>query len=95
MSPALRTVEQLIVDRKIVHSGNPVMDFNMANCVVLHDTSGNRKLDKSSAKKTIDGAIAMVMGLSIAHREHADDFQADDFSLLSLYDEVDQTHISE
>ena len=95
MSPALRTVEQLIVDRQIVHSGNPVLDFNMANCVVLHDTSGNRKLDKSSAKKTIDGAIAMVMGLSIAHRDHADDIQADDFNLMSLYDEVPETHIQE
>ena len=87
MSPALRTVEQLIVDRKLVHADHPVLNFNMDNCTVLRDTSGNRKLDKSSSTKTIDGAIAMIMAVSVAHREHEEQMNVAAFDMLSLYDD--------
>ena len=87
MSPALRTVEQLIVDKKLVHADHPVLNFNMDNCTVLRDTSGNRKLDKSSSTKTIDGAIAMIMAISIAHREHEEQMNVSSFDMLSLYDD--------
>ena len=86
MSPALRTVEQMIVERRIVHPDNPVLNFNMANCQVIFDTSGNRKLDKSSSTRTIDGAIAMVMALSIAEREGTDG--GGGYKLASLFEDV-------
>ena len=88
MSPALRTVEEIILDGHLVHSNHPVLNFNMANAQVLYDSTGNRKLDKSHRVKTIDGAVAMVMALSLAHREHSN-VDDDDFKLTSLFDEDD------
>lgn len=69
MSPALKTAERLIIDRRVVHDGNPIMNMCLDNCVVTMDPAGNRKLDKSKAKRSIDGAIALIMALSIADRE--------------------------
>ena len=86
MSPALRTVEQLIVNGQVVHPNNPVLNFNMANCVVIHDTTGNRKLDKSSSTKTIDGAIAMIMALTVAYREIGEPADPD-FKIETLFEE--------
>ena len=72
MSPALKTAERLIVDRQVVHGNNPVMNMCLDNCIVTMDPAGNRKLDKGKAKRSIDGAVAMVMGLAIADREVGD-----------------------
>ena len=88
MSPALRTAEQLIVEGLLVHGNSPPLNFNIANAKVIRDTSGNRKLDKSQDKKTIDGAIAMVMALALAYQEHGD-LEAEDFPLTSLFDDDD------
>lgn len=73
MSPALRTLEGLLLDGKIAHGHNPVLGMCMANAVVTKDTSGNRKLDKSKSSGRIDGAVSLVMaaGVSSEYQENA------------------------
>ena len=85
MSPALRTAEEIILNRKLVHSNHSVLNFNMANAQVLYDSTGNRRLDKSNRVKTIDGAVAMVMALSIAFRDVSEGSSNID-DLFDLYD---------
>ena len=86
MSPALRTAEEIILDGKLVHSNHSVLNFNMANAQVLYDSTGNRKLDKSKRVKTIDGAVAMVMALSLAVQDTTGgSVNVDD--LFNLYDD--------
>ena len=72
MSPAIRTTEELVLERRLKHGSNHPLNFCMANCKVMEDPAGNRKLIKASDKKKIDGAIAMVMALALAYREHGD-----------------------
>lgn len=61
MSPALDTVEALILNRKLRHAGHPALRWCAANAIAVKDPAGNRKLDKSKASGRIDGLVAMVM----------------------------------
>ena len=65
MSPALRDLEALILEKKIRHGnhGNhPVLSMCMENTINTDDTAGNRKLDKKRSSGRIDGAIARGVG---------------------------------
>lgn len=66
MSPALRTLESLILNKKIAHGGQPVLTMCMMNATVKSDPTGNRKLDKQNSRGRIDGAVALAMAASAA-----------------------------
>ena len=66
MSPALRDLESLILDRKIRHGNHPVLSMCMANCVLERDAAGNRKLNKKRSSGRIDGAVALAMAIAAA-----------------------------
>ncbi|MEF2549992.1 terminase TerL endonuclease subunit [Aurantimonas sp. A2-1-M11] len=66
MSPALRSLESLILNKTIMHSEHPVLNMCMVNATVKTDPSGNRKLDKSKARGRIDGAVALAMAAAVA-----------------------------
>jgi phage terminase large subunit-like protein len=73
MGPAIDALEVAIMERKVVHENNPVLNWNMANAVATLDPAGNRKLDKDKAVFRIDGAVALAMrmGLRARDRGHA------------------------
>ncbi|OAM77709.1 terminase large subunit [Devosia elaeis] len=66
MSPALRDLESLLLNRKIAHGGHPVLTMCMMNATVKPDPSGNRKLDKAKSRGRIDGAVALAMAAAMA-----------------------------
>jgi hypothetical protein len=66
MSPALRDLEALILERKIRHGNHPVLAMCAANAIVTDDPAGNRKLDKKRASGRVDGMIALTMALAAA-----------------------------
>lgn len=66
MSPALRDLESLVLQERIVHGGHPVLNMCMANAVVNTDPAGNRKLDKKRSTGRIDGAVALTMAVGAA-----------------------------
>jgi phage terminase large subunit-like protein len=66
MSPTLRDLEALIIDRKIRHGGHPILNMCMANATIERDPAGNRKLTKSKSSGRIDGAIALAMAIGCA-----------------------------
>lgn len=65
-SPALRVFEEAILNKKIAHGLNPVLNMCMMNAVVSTDSSGNRKIVKKKATGRIDGAVAATMAIKIA-----------------------------
>lgn len=65
MSPALRALEQIILDGKLVHGGHPVLGMCAANAVVISDTAGGRKLNKAKSHGRIDGMVALAMAASL------------------------------
>lgn len=64
MSPATNHLERLIVDKRILHSGNPVMDYCVSNCKVRIDQYQRITIDKLRTTGRIDGAVAAVIALS-------------------------------
>jgi phage terminase large subunit-like protein len=66
MSPALRDLESLILNKKIAHGAHPVLTMCMMNATVKTDPSGNRKLDKQKSRGRIDGAVALAMAAAMA-----------------------------
>jgi phage terminase large subunit-like protein len=43
MSPALRDLESIILDKKLRHGDHPVLKFCATNAVIERDAAGNRK----------------------------------------------------
>lgn len=66
MSPALRSMESLILNEKIKHGNHPLLAWCASNAVTTSDPAGNRKLDKIKANGKIDGLVALMMALAIA-----------------------------
>lgn len=66
MTPALRDLESLILNKRIAHGDHPVLTSCMLNTAVKTDPSGNKKLDKQKSRGRIDGAVALAMATAMA-----------------------------
>lgn len=66
MSPALRTLESLLLNEEIAHGSHPVLAMCAANATVLTDPTGNRKLSKIKSHGRIDGMVALAMAVAVA-----------------------------
>lgn len=66
MTPALESLEALLLAGKIRHGSHPVLDMCAENAVAVMDPAGNRKLDKSKATGRIDGLVALAMAVGKA-----------------------------
>lgn len=67
MSPALESLETLLLNEKMAHGNNPVLTMCVANTKVSTDPAGNRKLDKQKATGRIDGAVALAMAIGVTN----------------------------
>jgi phage terminase large subunit-like protein len=72
MAPAVDAFERSVLERNLIHPGNPVLTWNVANAVVTRDPAGNRKLDKAKARFRIDGAVSTAMALGLKARERTE-----------------------
>lgn len=61
MAPALRSLEQKILESTLVHDGNPVMNMCVGNAVVSSSDKSNRRLEKARARGRIDGLVALAI----------------------------------
>jgi len=64
MSPAIEIFEQLAIEGRIRHGGNPVMRWAVSNAIVERDAAANRKLTKAKSYGRIDPAIAAIMAVA-------------------------------
>jgi phage terminase large subunit-like protein len=71
MSPALEEYERRLLNKILIHRGNPVMTWCAANAVTASDPAGNRKVTKEKATGRVDGIVAAIMaaGASISATE--------------------------
>lgn len=69
MAPAIDALEFSVIERKLAHPMNPVLNWNVANAVASTDPAGNRKLDKEKVKFRIDGAVALAMAVGLKARD--------------------------
>ena len=64
MAPALDVLEAELLNERIRHGGNPILDACVANAVVDTDPAGNRKLNKAKSTGRIDGLVALAMAIN-------------------------------
>jgi phage terminase large subunit-like protein len=72
MAPAIEAFQECAVEGRLRHGGNAVLTAAVVNAILIKDTSGNPKIDKSNSNRSgpvrIDGAVALVMALGTAFR---------------------------
>jgi phage terminase large subunit-like protein len=71
MAPAVDALEKEIVERRLRHPSNPVLNWAMSNAVARTDPAGNRKIDKEKARFRIDPAVALTMACGLKSRDRA------------------------
>lgn len=60
MSEPTKDVEKLVLQKKLITFGNPVLKWAFSNAVAKLDPAGNIKLDKSKATQRIDPVISGI-----------------------------------
>ena len=66
MSPALRDLEQVLLEGNLVHGGHPVLSMCVSHTVIALDDAGNRKPSKRKSTAKIDGLVALTMAIGVA-----------------------------
>lgn len=65
MSPAIRSLESMLLGRKLKHGNHPVLAMCAANATVATDPAENRKFIKGKATGRIDGMVALAMAVGV------------------------------
>lgn len=66
MSGPAKELEKLVLSRRLLHGGNPVLRWNAANVAIQKDAAENIKPVKDKSTGRIDGIVATIMGLARA-----------------------------
>ena len=66
MSPALRELGQILLDRNLAHGGHPVLKMCVTNTVLVMDDAKNKKPSKRKSTARIDGLVALAMAVGVA-----------------------------
>jgi len=62
-TPRLENCESLLLERKIRHGSNPILNLGASVAIVERDNAGNRRLTKKKSSQKIDGTVAAVMAV--------------------------------
>lgn len=66
MTAPTKEWEKLVLSKKLIHGGHPVLRWMAANVAVESDAAGNIKPSKKKSNDRIDGIVAGIMGLGRA-----------------------------
>lgn len=61
MSPAMKDLEALLIQKRFAHGANPLMDWMFSNVVIKRDEADNIKPDKKKSRNRIDGPVSLIM----------------------------------
>lgn len=65
MSPAIRSLEERLLNKKLRHGNHPVLTMCAANATVATDPAESRKFIKGKATGRIDGMVALAMAVGV------------------------------
>jgi phage terminase large subunit-like protein len=66
MSPALRDLEQVLLEGELAHGDHPILSMCVSHTVITLDDAGNRKPSKKKSTGHIDGLVALTMAIGCA-----------------------------
>jgi phage terminase large subunit-like protein len=65
-SEPMKTLEALVLQRKLIHDGDPVLTWMVSNVVAHLDAKDNIYPRKERPENKIDGIVALIMALARA-----------------------------
>ncbi len=68
-APACDAFERAVLERRMLHNGNPLLKWQAGNCVIETDPAGNRKPTKAKSLDRIDGIVSAIMAVGLAERD--------------------------
>ncbi len=66
LSEPMKELERMVLQKKVVHAGDPCLGWQISNVVPRKDAIGNLAPDKDRATGRIDGVVATIMALHCA-----------------------------
>jgi phage terminase large subunit-like protein len=83
-SEPMKTLEALVLQRKLIHDGDPVLAWMASNVVAHLDAKDNIYPRKERAENKIDGIVALIMALSRAIKQEDSLVLGSDYELMLL-----------
>jgi phage terminase large subunit-like protein len=83
-SEPMKTLEALVLQRKLTHDGDPVLAWMASNVVAHLDVKDNIYPRKERAENKIDGIVALIMALSRAIKPGENVVLGSDYELMLL-----------
>jgi len=74
MSPRVEYFEELALNSKLMHGGNPVLTAAAMGSAIIKDPAGNRKLEKSKSSSRIDALVAALMAAYATYAEESTEY---------------------
>lgn len=72
MSPALKELERLVLEKRLRHGGNPLLRWAVSGLVVAQDPAGNVKPDRTKSRTRIDPVVALTMAVDAYSRRETE-----------------------
>jgi phage terminase large subunit-like protein len=69
MTASIAALERVLLDGKLRHGGNLVLNSHIANTVIVNDDAGNRKFSKKRARGRIDSIVALAMAIGCSSQK--------------------------
>lgn len=73
MNAPSKRLQELVLSRKLIHSGHPILRWNVDCTTVAQDPAGNIKPvkpERHRGSKRIDGVVALIMAISRAAEDN-------------------------
>jgi phage terminase large subunit-like protein len=83
-SEPMKTLEALVLQKKLIHDGDPVLGWMASNVVAHLDAKDNIYPRKERAENKIDGIVALIMALSRAITPGTNIVLGSDYELMAL-----------
>ena len=83
-SEPMKTLEALVLQKKLVHDGDPVLGWMVSNVVAHLDAKDNIYPRKERPENKIDGIVALIMALSRAITPGTNIVLGTDYELVML-----------
>lgn len=65
MSAPTKQIETLVLQNKLNHGNNPVLNWMCSNIAITRDAADNIKIDKAKSTEKVDGMVALAMALGV------------------------------
>ena len=84
LSEPMKHLEELVMDGRFHHDGNPALTWMISNTMAKRDESDNIKPIKERYENKIDGVVATIMALGRAMSADTGNTMPDDYELMTV-----------